>query len=172
MKDSSIFFKYLKDLFNAGKNKHVWRTEFDSCNRRQNQSIDNWLCKLRDLSQKCEFEIGCCPLCETERQLGRIVNGVTDNDVRIKLLELGPNLSLDQAIVVVRKFEMSKLQAEQIHPGGSVQSIQKSAYKKAKSFKVTEAAAGARDQEVTTAQVKTTSAENATKSVTSNPSAQ
>jgi hypothetical protein len=125
MKDSSIIIKYLKDLCNAGKNKHVWRTQFDSCDQRQNQSIDNWLCELRDLSRKCEFEIGCCHLCETERLLGRIVNGVTDNDVRIKLLEVGPNLSLDQAIVIVRTSEMSKLQAEQIHPGGSVQSIQK-----------------------------------------------
>jgi predicted Zn-ribbon and HTH transcriptional regulator len=142
IKDSSIIIKYLKDLCNAGKNKHVWRTQFDSCDQRQNQSIDNWLYELRDLSGKCEFEVGC-HLCETERLLGRIVNGVTDNDVRIKLLEVGPNLLLDQAIVIVRTSEMSKLEAEQIHPGGSVESIQKLAYKKAKSFKVTEAAAAA-----------------------------
>ena len=147
----------------------------------QSQSIDNWLCELRDLSRKCEFEVGCCHLCKTERLLGRIVNGVTDNDVRIKLLEVGPNLSLDQAIGIVRTSEMSKLQAEQNHPGESVQSIHKSAYKKAKSFKVTKAAAAAttkanhgtsgatcnkcgfeiRDQEVTNTQPKTTSAENA-----------
>ena len=125
MKDSSIIIKYLKDLCNAGKNKHVWRTQFDSCDQRQNQSIDNWLYELRDLSRKCEFEFGCCHLCETERLLGRIVNGVTDNDVRIKLLEVGPNLSLDQAIVIVYTSKMSKLQAEQIHSGGSVESIQK-----------------------------------------------
>lgn len=143
MKDSSIIIQYLKDLCNAGKNKHVWRTKFDSCDQRQSQSIDNWLCELRDLSRKCEFEVGCCHLCETERLLGRIVNGVADNDVRIKLLEVGPNLSLDQAIVIVRTSEMSKLQAEQIHPGGLVQAIHKSAYKKAKSSRVTEAAAAA-----------------------------
>ena len=142
MKDSTLIIKYLEDLSNAGKNKHVRRQQFNSCVQRQGLSIDNWLCELRDLGRKCEFETGCCHLCEPERMLGQIIFGLADKDVRIKLLEVGPSLTLDQTIVIVRTSEMSRLQAEHLQPG-SVQGIRgKSAYKKAKSARVTEAAAG------------------------------
>ena len=143
MKDSTLIIKYLEDLSNAGKNNHVWRQQFNSCVQRQGLSIDNWLCELRDLARKCEFETGCCHLCEPERMLGQIIIGLTDKDVRIKLLEIVPSLTLGQTIVIVRTSEMSRLQAEQLQPG-SVQGIRgKSAYKKAKSVRVTEVAARA-----------------------------
>ena len=58
MKDSTLIIKYLEDLSNAGKNKHVWRQQFNSCVQRQGLSIDNWLCELRDLARKCEFQTG------------------------------------------------------------------------------------------------------------------
>ena len=75
--------------------------------------------------------------------LGQIIFGLADKEVRIKLLEIVSSLTLDQAVAIVHTSEMSKLKAEQILPGGSVQAIRKSSYKKAKSAKVTEAAAAA-----------------------------
>ena len=41
--------------------------------------------------------------------LGQIIFGIADKDVRIKLLEVGPSLTLDQTVVIARTTEMSKL---------------------------------------------------------------
>ena len=50
-----------------------------------NQTADNWLCSLRDVSRKCDFGLDCCALCEPTRILGQLIAGVADNAVRIKL---------------------------------------------------------------------------------------
>ena len=56
MDDVTQIIDYLRERCNAGKNKRVWRQRFKSCTQRQGLSIDNWLCELRDLARKCEFE--------------------------------------------------------------------------------------------------------------------
>ena len=73
--------------------------------------------------------------------LVQIILGLADNETRVKFLEACPGLTFDQAVAVVRTVEMPKLQAEQIQPGGAVQALRKSIYKKAKSNKVPNAAA-------------------------------
>ena len=113
------------------------------CAQRPNLSIDNWLCELRELSRKCEFA-SCCHNCEPERMMERIICGLADHETRVKLMEVGDNLTLDQVISTCRTAEMSKRQAEQLQPGGTVQGIRhKSAYKENKQSRVTAAAAAA-----------------------------
>ena len=143
MADSTQIIKHLEERCNAGKNKHVWRHQFNICAQRPNLSIDNWLCELRELSRKCEFA-SCCHNCEPERMMERIICGLADHETRVKLMEVGDNLTLDQVISTCRTAEMSKRQAEQLQPGGTVQGIRhKSAYKENKQSRVTAAAAAA-----------------------------
>ena len=144
MASSTLILQYLEDRCNAGKNKHVWRQQFSACIQRPNLSVDSWMCELREIARKCEFATGCCHLCEPERILGQIIFGLADNEVRVKLLEVGPGLTLDHAVNVMRTLEMSKQQAEQIQPGGAVHAVRaKSTYKRDKNAKVTKAAADA-----------------------------
>jgi hypothetical protein len=44
----------LRTRCNAGRNRHVWRHQFAICFQLPNQSADNWLCSLCDISRKCE----------------------------------------------------------------------------------------------------------------------
>ena len=98
------------------------------------QTADNWLCNLRDVSRKCDFGLDCCALCEPTRILGQLIAGVADNAVRIKLLEQGDALTLDQALIILRTSETTQLQAASLQQGDpSVNAIKKSAYKTAQS---------------------------------------
>jgi len=143
MTSSTLIIKYLEDRCNAGKNKRVWRQHFKSCIQRPNVTIDNWMCELQEISRKCEFE-ACCNRCETEQMLDQFLFGLADKEVQLKLFDIGPGLTLDQATTTARTCETSKLLAEQLQPGPSVQAVrQKSTYKKKKSEQVTAAAAKA-----------------------------
>ena len=143
MDSSTLIIKYLEERCNAGKNKRVWRQHFKSCTQRPSLTIDNWLCELREISRKCEFET-CCNKCETEQMLDQFLFGLVDKEVQLKLFDIGPGLTLDQAISIARTCEMSKLLAEQLQPSSSVLAIrQKSSYKQKKSAQVTAAAAEA-----------------------------
>lgn len=73
----------LRTCCNAGRNRHVWRHQFALCSQSPNQSADNWLCILRDLSRKCDFVQDFCANCEPTRILGQLISGVADNTVRI-----------------------------------------------------------------------------------------
>ena len=64
--------------------------------------------------------------------------------MQLKLLDVGPTITIDQAISTARTCETSKLLAEQLKTGASVQGIKsKSTYQRQKSVKVTAAAAAA-----------------------------
>ena len=139
MEDVAQIIEYLRERCNAGKNKRVWRQQFKSCTQRQGLSIDNWLCELRDLARKCEFET-CCNRCDAEQMLDQFLFGLSDRDVQLKLFDVGPTLTIDQAISTARTCETSKLLAEQLKTGASVQGI-KSKYQRQKSVRVTAAAA-------------------------------
>jgi len=71
MDDVTQIIDYLRERCNAGKNKRVCRQQFKSCTQRQGLSIDNWLCELRDLARKCEFET-CCNRCDDNRCLATV----------------------------------------------------------------------------------------------------
>ena len=71
-------------------------------------------------------------------------SSLKDRDVQLKLLDVGPTITIDQAISTARTCETSKLLAEQLKTGASVQGIKsKSTYQRQKSVKVTAAAAAA-----------------------------
>jgi hypothetical protein len=106
--DHDEIINLLRTRCNAGRNRHVWRHQFAICFQLPNQSADNWLCSLRDISRKCEFGQDFCALCEPTRILGQLISGVADNTVRIKLLELGDALTLDQALTILRSAETSQ----------------------------------------------------------------
>jgi hypothetical protein len=76
--------------------------------------------------------------------LDQFLFGLNDKEVQLKLFDIGPTLTIDQAISTARTCETSKLLAEQLTSGASVQGIKpKSTYQKQKSAKVTTAAAAA-----------------------------
>lgn len=109
--DHTAIINLLRTRCNAGRNRHVWRRQFALLAQLPHQSADNWLCSLRDISRKCDFGQDCCPNCEPTRILGQLIAGVADNAVRIKLLEQGDALTLDQALTILRTAETSQSQA-------------------------------------------------------------
>ena len=132
--DHVAIIDLLRTRCNAGRNRHVWRHQFALCFQLPNQSADNWLCSLRDLSRKCDFVKDCCALCEPTRILGQVISGVEDNAVRIKLLELGDALTLDQALTILRSAESSRAQAASLQQSDhAINAIRRSAYKSNKS---------------------------------------
>ena len=96
--DPEAIIGYIRDRCNAGRNRHVWRNQFSLNLQRPTQSADNWLCELRDLCRKCDFNSDCCGRCESTRILGQVIHGVHNNEVRIKLQEKGDALDLDTAL--------------------------------------------------------------------------
>jgi hypothetical protein len=55
--------------------------------------------------------------------LGQLISGVADNSVRIKLLELGDALTLDQALTILRSAEKSQLQAASLQQNDHFASV-------------------------------------------------
>lgn len=74
--DDEAIIKKLREKCNSGRNKHVWRQRFATCKQRANQSIEDWLCELRDLARKSDFASDCCNGCEPTRILGQLITGV------------------------------------------------------------------------------------------------
>ena len=120
----------LKTMCNSGRNRHVWRHKFMTRSQRENEPADDWLCDLRDIASKCEFNSDCCSQCEPTRILGQIIFGVQDDDVRLKFLEKGANLTLDQAINTLRTAEATMKQAANLRDSVGMQQIARSTYKK------------------------------------------
>ena len=83
--DNEEVIKAMRNRCNARRNCHVWRHKFASSMQRQNQPVDDWLCELRDLARKSEFDTDCCAKCTPTRILGQIVFGVQSNTVRVTL---------------------------------------------------------------------------------------
>ena len=131
--DHTSIINLLRTRCNAGRNRHVWRHQFALLAQLPNQTADNWLCSLRDISRKCDFGVDCCANCEPTRILGQLIAGVADNAVRIKLLEQGDALTLDQALTILRTSETTQLQAASLQPGDqAINAIRKSALKPGK----------------------------------------
>lgn len=67
----------LRTRCNTGRNNDVWFQQFQSRCKRQDDSVEDWLCDLRDLAQKADFATGYCANCEPERLLGQVIFGVS-----------------------------------------------------------------------------------------------
>ncbi|KAI9549418.1 hypothetical protein GHT06_004650 [Daphnia sinensis] len=73
LKDHTAIIDLLRTRCNAGRNRHVWRHQFAVLYQLPNQTADNWLCSLRDVSRKCDFSQDCCANCEPTRILGQLI---------------------------------------------------------------------------------------------------
>lgn len=133
LNDHTVVINHLRARCNAGRNRHVWRQQFASKKQGSQQAADDWLCKLRDLARKCEFATDCCALCEPTRNLGQLISGVYSDEVRVKLLEQGAALTLDQALTILLTAKVSNTQSKNLKHGEAV-AIQgaTSSYKKFK----------------------------------------
>ena len=115
--DQTEIIACLRNRCNAGRNKHNWRQRFSLTKQAADQSADDWLCELRDLARKCEFATDCCARCEPTRILGQVVAGVFNDEVRVKFLEQGAALTLDQALTILRTAESSAQQSTTLKHG-------------------------------------------------------
>ena len=79
--------------------------------------------------------------------LDQFLFGLHDREVQLKLFDIGPTVTINQAISTARTartWQTSKLLVEQLTTGASIQGIKpKSTYQKQKSAKVTTGAAAA-----------------------------
>jgi hypothetical protein len=50
--DHTAIIDLLHKRCNAGRNRHVWRHQFAELYQLPNQTADNWLCSLRDVSRE------------------------------------------------------------------------------------------------------------------------
>lgn len=138
LKDPAAIITLLQTRCNAGKNDHIWRQQFQSRQQRKGESIDEWLCDIRDIATRCNFA-KCCATCrvacEADRILGQIIFGVYSDDDRRRLLEKGATLTVDAAIADLRLMEAVRLQSSSLKnkEALSVQQTAKSTYKKEKS---------------------------------------
>ena len=123
MENVATIIKKLKGRCNAGRNRHVFRRQFALRVQRPGEGIDNWLCDVRDLAKKCSFLDDCCNKCEATRILGQLVHGVADDENRRKLLEVGDNLTLDDAVKIIRAAENAHQQASDLRGASSIQGI-------------------------------------------------
>jgi hypothetical protein len=101
--DHKVVIGHLRSRCNAVRNHHVWRQQFSAKKQGAQQAADDWLCELRDLARKFEFETDCCARCEPTRILGQLIFGVGSDEVRVKLLEQGDELTLDAALTILRR---------------------------------------------------------------------
>jgi hypothetical protein len=113
----TVVIDNLRARCNAGRNRHVWRQQFSAKKQGTQQSADDWLCELRDLARKCEFQTDCCARCEPTRILGQLIFGVESDEVRVKLLEQGDTLTLDAALTILRTAEASNKQSINLKTG-------------------------------------------------------
>ena len=140
LKDDKEIVAKLKERCNSGRNKHVWRQKFATSKQRSNQSIEDWLCELRDLATKSDFSSDCCHRCEETRILGQLVTGVFSDVDRRDMLKEGDALNLKDALIFVRTMEAAGKEANNLRDNSStsLQQMRKSTYKKEKTTKAFE----------------------------------
>ena len=95
----------LASLLTTGKNHHRYRLEFNSRKQSSNESVDSWIASLRSSAKFAKFDSDCCSKCLESRILERLIFGVHSPEVRELLLDVGPALTLDQAVRLIRKFD-------------------------------------------------------------------
>ena len=76
MNNVEIIIQKLTDRSNSGRNRLVFRRLIVQRVQRQGEWVDNWLCDLGELAQKCNFATDCCKACETTHNFGQVIHGV------------------------------------------------------------------------------------------------
>ena len=102
---------------------------FASKKQAADQPADDWPSEVRDLARKCEFATANC---EPTRILGQVISGVFSDEVRIKLLEQGATLTLDQALLLLRITEAASKESTNLKHGAAAAIQATSTYKQKK----------------------------------------
>ena len=104
-KDPDKIIEALANSLTIGKNHHRYRYDFNYRKQLQNESVDSWLVSLKNLAKFAKYDSDCCSKCLESRMLDQLVFGVNSPEVRELLLDVGPDLSLDHAVRLIRKFD-------------------------------------------------------------------
>ena len=101
-------FETVREVCELWKNTIYDRDLFFSRGQESGESIDKYATVLRNMSDNCELR-------DLKDSLirGRIVQGVTDNHVRERLLRV-PDLTLEKALEISRAVEAAQSQLKQM----------------------------------------------------------
>ena len=91
--DSSKVFKKFKDHLVGTPNKWVARVELAALNQRDNESIDEFVCRLRAKCSECMFTND-----SDEHLTFQLIRGLKSVDIRRKLIAKGNDLKIDVAL--------------------------------------------------------------------------
>ena len=107
-KDPEKILSALSDHFMPQKHLLFERVKFGFANQAENESIDQYVVRLRQLAESCEFE----NLCESLIR-DRLVIGTRDSSTRDRLLRERPVPGLARCIEALRASELSRIHKEQ-----------------------------------------------------------
>ena len=108
-RNPSRIIEGLAGLLSEGKNHHLFRYEFGSRVQQPYESLDSWMASLKSLIKFTKFDCDCCTKCPDSRLLQQLVFGVNSPEVRQLLIDIGPGLTLDQAIRIIQRSEVEQL---------------------------------------------------------------
>ena len=118
-KDPDTIIKKLEEHFEPKRNVIFERYVFNSCAQDANENYDTYIQKLRELSRTCEYG-------NLREQMirDRIVIGITDNEVRARLLR-EPDLDLNKTITMCRSSELAQKQIQHIDGNETTHAVQR-----------------------------------------------
>lgn len=109
--DSSKVFKKFRYHLVGTPNKWVARLEMTALNQRDNESIEDFMCRLRAKCGECMYEHDC-----DDHLIFQLIRGLKSIDIRRKLIAKGNGLKLDDAICSMKEpFKILRLFPSKIH---------------------------------------------------------
>ena len=120
----------LEEYFKPNLNVTYERFIFNTCDQQNHESIDEYVNKLRGLSETCEFGTLRDSLIKD-----RIVLGTKNKQVQVTLLNQ-KDLTLDKALSLCRNSELTEQHLIRINDASTVRAVQKSIHKKEKERKL------------------------------------
>ena len=108
-KDPEKILSALSDHFMPQKHLLFERVKFGFANQAENESIDQYVVRLRQLAESCEFE----NLCESLIR-DRLVIGTRDSSTLDRLLREHPVPGVARCIEALQASELSRIHKEQL----------------------------------------------------------
>ena len=105
--------KALTEHFEPKTNVIYERYVFNTTDQLSSDSVDDYVCRLRELSRSCKYNDMADPVEEMIRD--RLVLGTKDNSVRARMLRES-NLNLTNAIDMCRTSERTSQQLQKLTP--------------------------------------------------------
>ena len=109
----TLAIQSLDNVYNKPKN--IWYARHVLLHTKQlpNQSLDDFLCTLKNLSQDCSYKAVTAEEHRNQSMLSAFIGGLSSSFIQQRLLESGcENLSLNQAVTQARTLESSVRDAE------------------------------------------------------------